>query len=296
MNMKTVAVITRTKDRILFLDRAIMSVHNQTFSDFIHVIINDGGNAKQVDELVKKHSDLIKDRVKVIHNAESKGMEAASNLGIRSVDSKYVAIHDDDDTWDKDFLKLAIVKLEATDSAGVVVRTDKVVERVSANGKEIEKLKSVPWMPDMKVVNLYRQCIDNQMTPITFLYKREVFKSIGYYDESLPVLGDWDFGIRFLQKYDVEFLDPGYALAFYHHRRFVPGSKTNNSFGDGTEKHRYWSNRLMNRYLREELDEGKLGVGYIMSRLKYDRSNMAKIVSRLLPGFINKRLRSRIYR
>lgn len=289
-----VAIITRTKDRPLFLERAIKSVHTQSLTDFVHVIINDAGDPGPVDDLLEKYQDLTKGRVKVIHNTESHGMEAASNKAIKSVASTYVVIHDDDDTWHKDFLKSAVAKLEQTDAMGIVVRTDKVTERVSADGNSIERLKTERWMPDLKTVNLYRQCIDNQMTPITFLYKREAYDAVGGYDESLPVLGDWDFGIRFLQKYDVEFLDPGHALAFYHHRKFVPGGAGNNSFGDGTERHRYWSNRLMNKYLRQELAEGRLGVGYIMSQLRYNQSSMAEMIKRLLPKFVVSRLKNRV--
>lgn len=288
-----VSVITRTKDRVLLLERAIKSVHNQTEKDFIHVIINDAGDPGPVESLLERYKDLIGNRVKLIHNKESRGMEAASNKAVKSVDSTYVAIHDDDDSWHPEFLERSIKALEGSDAAGVVVRTDKITEQI-IDDKTVKILKNERWMPDMKAVSLYRQCIDNQMTPITFLYRRSVYDEIGYYDEDLPVLGDWDFGIRLLQKYDVDFLDPGFALANYHHRKFTKGSSSNNSFGSGTDKHRYWSNRLMNKYLRQELADGRLGVGYIMSKLKYNQSNLATTVKRLLPGFVTNKLKKRI--
>lgn len=46
MPVPKVAVITRTKDRGILLERAIKSVHKQTMMDFIHVIINDAGDKK----------------------------------------------------------------------------------------------------------------------------------------------------------------------------------------------------------------------------------------------------------
>lgn len=295
VKIPTVAVITRTKDRPQLLERAIKSVHNQTIDDFIHIIINDAGDPAAVDTLIEKHKDLIAGRVKVIHNQESHGMEAASNKAIKSVDSRYIAIHDDDDTWHPEFLERTVTCLEDSRLMGVVVRTDKVIEKINSDGTA-EFLKKEQWLPEVKAVNLYRQCITNQMTPITFIYRRSVFNEVGYYDENLPVLGDWDFGIRFLQKYDVEYLDPGFALANYHHRKFVAGSTSNSSFGDGTEKHRYWSNRLMNKYLRQELAERRLGVGYIMSKLRYEESNMAEMAKRILPGFAAKILKKRAQR
>ena len=292
-NKYQAAIITRTKDRVVLLERAIKSVHNQTMKDFIHVIINDAGEPVPVDELVERYSALIDGRVKVIHNTESKGMEAATNKAITSVDSKYIAIHDDDDSWHPEFLERTIKLLDESDEQGVVVKTNKITEEITG-GNSVKILKVEPWMPDLKVINLYRQCIDNQMTPITFLYKRGVYDELAGYDESLPVLGDWDFGIRFMQKYDVEFLDPGFALANYHHRKFVAGSDANNSFGSGDDKHRYYSNKLMNRYLREDLAAGRVGVGYIMSKLKYDQSTMASVVKRILPSFVSNRLKKRI--
>jgi len=292
--MTQVAVITRTKDRALLLERAILSVHGQTYRDFVHVIINDAGDPVPVNALVEKYGDMIGGRVKVIHNKESRGMEAASNKAIKSIDSEFVAIHDDDDTWHPEFLERTVKHLKETDVMGVVVKTDKVIEEIIDGGHRVKQIKKQPWMPDLKVVNLYRQCIDNQMTPVTFIYRRSVLDEIGYYDESLPVLGDWDFGTRFLQKYDVDFLDPGFALANYHHRKFRQGSAHNNSFGDGTEKHRYWSNKLMNKYLRQELAEGRLGVGYIMNKLRYEQSNMATMLKRVLPTGIVNRIKKRV--
>lgn len=286
-----VAVITRTKERPIFLERAIRSVQSQTYTNFVQVIINDGGDPKPVDKLIEQYKDLIKGRVAVLHNAESLGMEAASNKAIKSIDSEFVAIHDDDDTWHKDFLKFTVERLERTGEMGAVVRTDKITERVE--GSKIVTVKTEPWMPELKAINLYRQCIDNQVTPITFLYRREALETVGYYDESLPVLGDWDFGIRFLQKYDVEFLDPGYPIANYHHRK-ATGSASDSNFGNGQEKHRYYVNKLMNKYLRQELAEGRLGVGYIMSQQRYAQNYISRLTHKVMPNFMARRLKKRV--
>ena len=62
-----VAVITRCKDRPVFLRRAIGSVLTQTFDDWVHVIVNDGGDPAVVDTLVAFHDDLYDGRVKVVH-------------------------------------------------------------------------------------------------------------------------------------------------------------------------------------------------------------------------------------
>lgn len=295
-NTPKVAVITRTKDRALLLERALQSIHKQTMTDFVHVIFNDGGEPEPVEKLVKKYKDLVKDRIHLIHKAQSKGMEdAILSEAVRSVSSTYVAIHDDDDSWHPEYLERTVAVLEEQQAAGVVVKTDKVIEEIDAANRQVVRLKTEAWMPELKAVNLYRQCIDNQMTPITFLYRRSVFDELDGYDDSLAVCGDWDFGIRFLQKYDVEFLDPGFALAYYHHRAYKPGGVGNTSAA-GNDRHRYYTNLLMNKYLRQELAEGRLGVGYIMSKLRYEQSAMAVLAQRVLPGFVAKRLKRRVVR
>ena len=50
----------------------------------------------------------------------------------------------------------------------------------------------------------------------------------------------------------------------------------------------------MNKYLREELAQGKLGVGYIMSQLKYEQGYIARLVRSVFPAAITNRLKRRV--
>ena len=257
------AVITRTKDRGILLERAIKSIHQQTMQDFIHVIINDAGDAKIVDDLVEKYKDIIKGRVKVIHNAESHGMEAASNKAIKSVDSTYVAIHDDDDSWHPDFLKLTIGYMQKTSAQGVVVTTDRIEESIAGGG--VQELRRERWMPNLRTLRLYDLCLANFAVPISFIYRRSVYDDIGYYDESLPVCGDWDFALRFMRLYDIDLMHTEYALAYYHHRPNAGGALGNSVFA-GADKHEKYNTVLANKYLREDVIKGGLGLGYLFNR------------------------------
>jgi len=292
--MNKVAIITRTKDRSLFLRRAIKSVHEQTFPEYVHVIVNDGGNKEAIEELLEEFDQSVCKNIQVFHRDSSSGApDTIFNESIDRVDSQYFALHDDDDVWHPDFLKCTVEYLDDyTELGAVVVRTDRVDEEVVDTGT-LKELKRSRWMPDMKVIDLYRQCIDNQLTPIATLYRRDAYKKVGKFDASLPVVGDWEFGVRLLQHYAVDFLDPGYALASYYHRKYVEGASSSTSFGSGTEKHRYYVNRVMNAYLRQELAEGRLGVGYIMSQLKYDQGQMARLAQSVMPRFVSDKLKNR---
>lgn len=287
--MPKVAIITRTKDRPLFLKRAIESIHNQTYDDYIHVVINDGGDQNEIDNIIFRLPGKIKTKTQVFHRKKSSNApDTIFNESINRVNSQYIAIHDDDDTWHEKFLEQTVKALD-NGHMGVVARTDKVTETV--RGGEIIELKKERYLQDVSALSIYRQCIDNQMTPIAFLYKRVAYEELGGYDDSLPVIGDWEFALRFLLKYDVCYLDPGFSLAYYHHR---PAKEAENSFSK--HSHRYYFNKVANRYLREEISRGHFGPGYIMSKVRYEQAYVSKSLSRLLPNFVVKRIKSKVHR
>lgn len=290
--MAKVAIITRTKDRQVFLHRALRSVSSQGYENYEHIIVNDCGDKSAIDAAIKTVDESRRSKITVVHRDKpSAGPDTIFTESVDQSDSAYVVIHDDDDSWHKDFLKCTVTYLdEHKEVGGVVVRTDKVIEQVSDSGT-IKTTKISQFMSDVKVINIYRQCIDNQLTPIAFVYRRQAYELVGKYDSSLPVCGDWEFGIRFLRQYDVDFIDPGYALAYYHHRQPHKYKGGDNSFA--THDHRYYTNLIMNKYLRRELDDGKLGIGYIMNSLRYNQSSIAQMFNRVLPTRIVNVLKNR---
>lgn len=281
--MKKVAVITRTKDRPLFLARAIQSVANQTYQDYVHVVVNDGGSKEEVESVVNEFDDPVQSRIKLYHRDEASGApDTIFNESIDRVESEYVAIHDDDDTWHPEYLARTVEVLE-TGAEGVKVRMDNVYEAIGEG--EIKTKKSSPYMPDLQAISLYVQLVENLLTAGGFIYSRKAYKAVGKYDDSLPVAGDWEFGIRFLVKYEVEYLDPGFALANYHRRTNV----SDDSYS--THSHRVNITKVLNKYLREDLESGKLGIGYMMNKLRYDRDERNATLKRIIPKSIIKRFK-----
>lgn len=291
--MNKVAIITRTKDRPLFLKRAIESVSRQSYGEYVHVIVNDGGDRRTLEAVIEAVDASTKKKIRLFHrDGPSDAPDTIFNESINRVDSELIALHDDDDSWHEDFLKTTVRHLETNPVlGGVVVRADKIIERIDGGG--VKTIKRTRWMPDIKVISLYRQHVDNQLTPIAFLFRRSAYIETGGFDDTLPVIGDWEFGIRFLKKFDVDFIDPGYALANYHHRQLRMGVQGNTSFA-GNDLHRYYSNLVMNRYLRAELENGTLGSGYMMSSLRYRQASMAAMLKRLLPSSVVDRIKKRL--
>ena len=76
-------VVTRTKDRVVLLRRAVESVLHQSYRNWTMVIVNDGGSPREVDDLVEAYAAEAGGRIRVVHNPKSLGMEGASKVGHR---------------------------------------------------------------------------------------------------------------------------------------------------------------------------------------------------------------------
>ena len=267
----TVTVVTRTRNRPLLLDRAVRAAMQQTLTDLHMVIVNDGGDPAQVEDVIAARRDVARERVTVIHHRESLGMEAASNAGIRGSSSRYVAILDDDDSWHPRFLELAVGAAEQSGSMGTVTNTRVVLESTEYGDVRLSQWFDFDplagaWMPYRPPTDLFRLISWNQFPPCAFVYRRDALDDVGEYDESLPVLGDWDFNIRFLLRHRVGHLP--LPLAYYHHRT-DSSAGLGNSVHAGEDLHERVRLELLERYLRRDLEQGKLGVGFL-SNLLYD--------------------------
>jgi glycosyltransferase involved in cell wall biosynthesis len=259
--MPATAIITRTKDRGVLLQRALRSVEGQTLRDFCWVLVNDGGNHRLVDEAAATARKAGID-CHVIHRANSSGMEAAANHGLRESDSKYVAIHDDDDSWDPDFLAVMTGFLDANPHyLGAVCHTMKIEERIG--GERIKTLRKKTMNADLEQVHISELFYRNLFPPVSLVYRREVLDKIGYYDESLPVLGDWDFNLRLIMEGDIAVIPR--PLAFYHTRPAAKLGAAANSIHGNPNLHKQYEAVIRNRFIRNAVKSDALSAGLLMA-------------------------------
>lgn len=248
-----VAVITRTRNRPLLLSRAAVSVGAQRLQDFDWLIVNDGGKEEEIRAVLAKHRHLFS-RTRLISQPNQGGMESASNIGVRGSQSDYIAIHDDDDTWDPEFLARTTEFLESTEGAsfgGVVSRANYVSEEII--GHQIIEHGRWVYRVDLESVDLAAMIRSNLFPPISFLFRRNVYEAIGGFDESLPVLGDWAFNLEFLLRADIAVIPD--ILANYHHRDRMGATSGAyaNSVSASALTHRRYLGTVRNRFIRRNM-------------------------------------------
>ena len=263
-----VAVIMRTYERPVLLARAIASVQQQSFRDWELVIVNNGGDPAVVDKVVDvARRTTGSGTITVLHLADRCGMEAASNHGLRSSQSDYFAIHDDDDAWHPEFLTVTVGRLAMSPgSAGVVTSLTKVIETMK--GSKVWPVREEAfWLNSGRLT--YRGMIGaNTFPPIAALFRRSVLDEVGYFDESLPVLGDWEFNLRAVRAGGLLFEER--VLARYHVRTPDSDRTASNSIVDGESLHRSVKLELQDRWLPEMVDGVSKGMLSIQAQAAGD--------------------------
>lgn len=276
-----ITIVTRTKNRPVFLARALDDIFGQTFQDFELVIVNDGGDPAAVERLTSRRPEAEQARITTIHHAESVGMEAASNAGIKAGHGEFVVIHDDDDFWAPTFLERTVEYLDDpahAAEAGVMVRTEIVIEEIA--GDRIEPIRREIFWADMRQITLADMLRINRAVPISFLYRRSVHDAVGYYNEALPVVGDWEFHLRVLSHSRIGFID-GEPLAFWSQRPESDGHEGNSIFAKAAE-HASYDALVRDEHLRADAAQGGLGTVLYLARVLAEQEDLIRAQERRL--------------
>ncbi|WP_221585429.1 glycosyltransferase family A protein [Microbacterium sp. G2-8] len=280
MNDPRVAVVVRTKDRPRFLDRALRSIAGQTMQEWECVIVNDGGDPAGVDEMVARVPEEHRDKVRVLHRAESHGRWASANAGIIASTAPLLVLHDDDDSWHPDFLELATRYLDREkneDRGGVVSRIEIVWEHLDEHGDYVSYGRET-FQQDLTAPALTDTMLFNRFVPIGFVYRRALHDELGLYDERLPVVGDWNFTLKVLARGGLEYLDPDVAYAYWHQRPGQNGS-TGNSVIASDREHRQVDAQIRDEAFRQYVSE--YGPGLPLYLTKFIDQRLVEMEDRL---------------
>ncbi len=263
-----VAVVVRTKDRPLFLSRALGSISAQTFGDYEVVIVNDGGDPQAVEQVLAAQPATLRDRTSVIHNPSATGRWPAANAGVTASTAPLLTLHDDDDSWHPDFLTETVAYLQAhPDDHAALVRTEVVHERwegdtaVRTGGYLLEEHNPEVLLSDL---------LDfNRFVPISFLYRRSLHDRLGLYDASLPAAADWAFNLQILQLGPVPYASDR-VLAYWNQRLEERGVLGNSVFA-APRDHWIADGRHRDEALRAFVDQYGTGLPLYLSRVTEKR-------------------------
>jgi glycosyltransferase involved in cell wall biosynthesis len=164
-----------------FLKEALSSVgqfRNENICEVI--IVNDGSTDAETCKLLQ---ELAGSEYKVIHQP-NRGLGAARNTGIAEAKGEFILPLDSDNRIRSAYVAEGVKWLAQNPKAGVVYGDAEYF------GEKTGKWK----VPEFNL----RMLVMGNSIDACALYRREVWESIGGYDEKMPWMGweDWDFWLR----------------------------------------------------------------------------------------------------
>lgn len=254
MNFKKVSIIVPCYNQAQYLDEALQSLLEQTYTHWECIIVNDGSpdNTEAVAKIwIEKDS-----RFKYIYK-ENEGLSSARNLGISYAQGDFILPLDADDKISKKYVLLALKAFEEDDSLKVVYC------KAEKFGDEFGLWELAPF----SLFNLSR----NNMIFCSAMYRKKDWELVGGYDTKM-IYGweDWEFWISMLKKGgNVKRLD---ELGFYYRiksnsmLRIIKQENENQIFTYLSVKHadffvkHYGSFKAMERKLIDEKNNNEINL------------------------------------
>ncbi len=188
------SVIIPSFNRRDFLKKAVDSVFAQTYSDFELIVVDDGSD-DGTEEIIRSYHDP---RVFYLKQ-QNLGVSSARNNGIARSRGDFLAFLDSDDMWRAE--KLEHVAEHIVSSPGIsVFHTNETWFRDGRILTQKDKYKR----PSGRVYRMTLPLCCIGMS--TSVIKKNVFGSIGVFDETFEACEDYDFWLRAANKYEVKLI------------------------------------------------------------------------------------------
>lgn len=198
MTAPVFSIITPTFRRPLLLKRNILSVKNQTFENYEHIIIDDA-NDQDTAFTVNEFND---EKIVFHQHLTNKGAAGSYNTGIKASRGRFILFLDDDDEYLPCFLKKVHDRfLHSSQNIGFIwtgisrikdtVTGEKLLFSLIWPSRFLTKVEGL--VAATSIGNGFGVCV-----------RKDCFETIGIYDESLTVCEDTDLLFRLAQNFDFE--------------------------------------------------------------------------------------------
>jgi glycosyltransferase involved in cell wall biosynthesis len=184
MTSPDISVIIPCYNRDVFLNRALRSLNNQSLdSNRFQVIIVDDGSDKNIE----LDPNLYEFKIHLFRHPRNLGLPSALNTGLSNTSTRYFVRLDSDDYVHQDFLRVLLLKFQL-DQKTVAASVDYI-----------------------KVDQMERQLgiFSFEKDPIgcAVMFKTEVIKQVGMYNEEMILAEEIEFQKRFEKYYQISHIN-----------------------------------------------------------------------------------------
>lgn len=198
-----ISVIMPVYNGIQFLQSAIDSILNQTYSDFEFIIIDDG-SIEPVFDLIKSCCDT---RIKALRNEENIGLTKSLNICLSKMrsDTDYIARMDGDDLSYPNRFEEQLKLFDVSKSIGLVGCWARSINHIGESIHDFAEKCCQCSDEDLK--EKYRRTIC--MVDPTSIYSAAAARHIGYFDEACTLGQTYNYNLRILKVFDGRVVQKG---------------------------------------------------------------------------------------
>lgn len=186
-----VAIVIRTRDRLVWLGEAVASALASTHPVEV-IVVNDGGASP---------GGVLPPEVRLIDLAERSGRSAAMNRGVEAAQSLLVCFLDDDDLISEDHVMVLARAMRSASRAACYSDGVSVTLTRDASGEWSETRRERVYSADFDRNLLL---IDNYIPLNSVIVRRSDFLELGGFDPALDLFEDWDFLLRLSARGDFD--------------------------------------------------------------------------------------------
>ncbi len=194
LNKPLVTVIIPTYNRGWIIQEAIDSVLDQDFNDYELIVVDDGSEDNTL-EILEAYGKAIK-----VLQQGNRGVSAARNRGIEEATGRLIAFLDSDDLWLPKKLSTQ-VKFFENNADALINQTQEIWNR---NGLRVNPKKRHHKFSGMIFERSLELCL---VSPSAVMIAKDLFDTVGVFDENLPACEDYDLWLRISCRYPVHLTD-----------------------------------------------------------------------------------------
>lgn len=202
-----VSVLIASYNHARFVKQCIMSALNQSFKDLEVIVVDDGSSDNSAEVI----SSIRDPRINFSRFEQNRGACAATFAAYQKARGEFICILSSDDVWSHDKLEKQLNYLQQNSQVAAVFGRAKFIDE---NGAIISEKKIGALAESFKEPNKSRSewvrhffSHGNCLCHPSLMIRRHCYDDLGFYDNRLRQLPDFQMWLKLVKRYDFHILD-----------------------------------------------------------------------------------------
>tara|TARA_R110002051_G_scaffold310739_1_gene384117 strand:+ start:2559 stop:3212 length:654 start_codon:yes stop_codon:yes gene_type:complete len=187
-----ISILLATYNGEKYIKKSIDSIVNQTFTDW-KLLVGFNGTTDSSKQIVESYND---DRIFVYDYLDDKGKAKTLNKLLKKVNTPWCAMQDDDDVWHKEKLEKQLALKDKYDVIGSFIC---YIDSEDNFGQSLTLETESPLIKQKSLSG------SNQIANSSAIFKTEIARRVGGWDESLDGIEDFDFWLKIMRHEESKF-------------------------------------------------------------------------------------------